>query len=162
MMAIYSYNKQFDNYRYGGIKNDGTYTRKPNCPALIEKDYGQYIADLKGSNIFVFNKKNTILYNHHPEAEFTSFSKKESQKIIANTTGLFGQAAGTTANIGDNFIIDMDRCINFVKNIDDIPIYFVADAGLSTTSPAAILSIVSSFNSSISAMVTPDQTKICY
>lgn len=121
-----------DNVYFDYDKDTGTYTRKPNCPALIEKSYGEYIADLKNSNIFVFNKKNTILYNNHPQAEFTSFSKKESQKIIANTTGLFGQAAGTTANIGDNFIIDMDRCINFIKNIDDIPIYFVADAGLST------------------------------
>ena len=115
-------------FEYNGVK----YDRKSNCPALIIKTYAEYLDDLKKSNIFVFNKKNTIIYNHHPEAVFTSFSKKESQKIIANTTGLFGQAAGTTANIGDNFIIDMDRCINFIKNVDDIPIYFVADAGLST------------------------------
>ena len=35
-------------------------------------------------------------------------------------------------NIAGNFIIDMDRCINFIKNVDDIPMYFVVDAGLST------------------------------
>lgn len=116
------------------VWNDETETwdRLPDCPPLIVKPYAEYISDLAQSNIFVFNKQTTILYNNHPEAEFTSFSKKESQKIIANTTGLFGQAAGTTANISDNFIIDMDRCINFIKNIDDIQIYFVADAGLST------------------------------
>ena len=106
--------------------------RKSDCPAIVIYNYEQYINELTKNNIFIFNKKNTILYNHHPEVEFTSFSKKEAQKIIANTTGLFGQEAGTTANIGDNFIIDMDRCISFIKNIDDIPIYFVADAGLST------------------------------
>ena len=117
---------------YFDKNEDGTYSRKSTCPALIEKSYDEYINDLAKSNIFIFNKKTTIFYNNHPEAEFTSFSKKESQKIIANTTGLFGQEAGTTANIGDNFIIDMDRCISFIKNIDDIPIYFVADAGLST------------------------------
>jgi hypothetical protein len=107
-------------------------TKKPSCPPLVEKSYNDYIEDLRKSNIFVFNKKTTVLYNNHPYANFTSFSKKEAQKIIANTTGLFGQYAGTTENIGDNFILDMDRCIGFIKNIDDIPIYFVADAGLST------------------------------
>ena len=107
-------------------------TKKPSCPPLVEKTYNDYIEDLRKSNIFVFNKKTTVLYNNHPYANFTSFSKKEAQKIIANTTGLFGQYAGTTENIGDNFILDMDRCIGFIKNIDDIPIYFVADAGLST------------------------------
>lgn len=117
-------------FEYDKIHN--TWKRLPNCPPLIEKRYDQYMSDLAESNIFIFDKKSTIFYNNHPLANFTSFSKKESQKIIANTTGLFGQAAGTTANIGDNFIIDMDRCINFIKNIDDIPIYFVADAGLST------------------------------
>jgi len=121
-----------DIYDIENIYFDKDGNRLPSCPALIVKPYTKYIEDLAKSNIFIFNKKTTIFYNNHPEAEFTSFSKKESQKIIANTTGLFGQEAGTTANIGDNFIIDMDRCISFIKNIDDIPIYFVADAGLST------------------------------
>jgi hypothetical protein len=97
-----------------------------------KQSYQEYIKDLRAANIFIFDKKNTIFYNNHPEAVLTSFSKKEAQKVIANTTGLFGQEAGTTSNIGNNFIIDMDRCISFVKNVDDIPIYFVADAGLST------------------------------
>lgn len=110
----------------------GKYKRKPNCPAIIEKTYEQYIDDLARNNIFIFNKKTTIFYNNHPYALFSSFSKKEAQKVIANTTGLFGEAAGTTMNIGDNFIIDMDRCINFIKNVDDMPCYFVCDAGLST------------------------------
>ena len=96
------------------------------------EEYKEYLKELQNNNIFVFDKKTTVLYNNHPKAAFCSFAKKEAQKIIANTTGLYGQAEGTTTNIGDNFIIDMDRCIQFIKNVDDIPMYFVVDAGLST------------------------------
>lgn len=121
-----------DKYDVDNIYTDENGKLMSSAPTHITESYDDFLAALKKSNIFVFDKATTILYNHHPQATFTSFSKKESQKIIANTTGLFGQAAGTTANIGDNFIVDMDRCINFIKNVDDIPIYFVADAGLST------------------------------
>lgn len=99
---------------------------------LIKFTYDEYISDLSRANIYIFDKINTILYNNHPNAVFTSFAKKESQKTIANTTGLYGTEQGTTMNIAGNFIIDMDRCINFIKNVDDIPMYFVVDAGLST------------------------------
>ena len=99
---------------------------------LITKSYDEYIADLNSAHIFIFDKLNTIIYNNHPNAVFTSFAKKEAQKTIANTTGLYGAEQGTTMNIAGNFIIDMDRCINFIKNVDDIPMYFVVDAGLST------------------------------
>jgi len=91
-----------------------------------------YEADLKKKNIYVIDKKEVCIYNLHWEANFTSFSKKESQKIIANTSGLYSVNDGTTINIAKNFLIDMDRCINFIKNIDEIPIHFVCDAGLST------------------------------
>lgn len=121
-----------DDVYYTYDKETGKYTRNADCPAMIVYNYGEYVEIMRKNNIFVFNKKTTILYNNHPAAIFSSFSKKEAQKIIANTTGLFGKEAGTTANIGDNFIKDMDRCITFIKNVDDIPIYFVADAGLST------------------------------
>ena len=121
-----------DIYDVDNVYFDKNNKRKPKTPAIIEKTYEQYIEDLAKNNIFVFNKKTTIFYNFHPFALFSSFSKKEAQKVIANTTGLFGEAAGTTMNIGDNFIIDMDRCINFIKNVDDMPCYFVCDAGLST------------------------------
>jgi hypothetical protein len=97
-----------------------------------DADEEELLKDLRAANIFIFDKKRTVLYNNHPQAILTSFSKKEAQKVIANTTGLFGQEYGTTTNIGNNFITDMDRCVSFIKNIDDIPIYFIADAGLST------------------------------
>ena len=97
-----------------------------------DADEEKLLKDLREANIFIFDKKRTVLYNNHPQAILTSFSKKEAQKVIANTTGLFGQEYGTTTNIGNNFITDMDRCVSFIKNIDDIPIYFIADAGLST------------------------------
>jgi hypothetical protein len=104
--------------------------------AGIEPDSFETEAELitacKENNIFVFDKISTILYNIHPEATFASYSKKEASKIIANTTGLFGKEAGTTMNIADNFLIDMDRCINFIRNVDEMPMYFVCDAGLST------------------------------
>lgn len=99
---------------------------------LIKYTFAKYVEDLNQANIFIFDKLNTILYNNHPNAVFTSFAKKEAQKTIANTTGLYGAEQGTTMNIAGNFIIDMDRCINFIKNVDDIPMYFVVDAGLST------------------------------
>lgn len=111
---------------------DANGNRKEGTPASICYTYKQYTEDLKKNNIFVFNKKTTIVYNNNPAATLISFSKKEAQKIIANTTSLFGSEEGTTMNIASNFILDMDRCINFIKNIDQIPIYFVADAGLST------------------------------
>ena len=121
-----------DSYDVNNIYTQADGTLMANRPGLITHSYNEYIAELRANNIFIFDKKTTVFYNNHPEAEFCSFSKKESQKIIANTTGLYSQEEGTTANIGDNFIIDMDRCIQFIKNVDDIPMYFVVDAGLST------------------------------
>ena len=121
-----------DSYDVNNIYTQVDGTLMANRPGLITHSYNEYISELRANNIFVFDKKTTVFYNNHPEAEFCSFSKKESQKIIANTTGLYSQEEGTTANIGDNFIIDMDRCIQFIKNVDDIPMYFVVDAGLST------------------------------
>jgi hypothetical protein len=121
-----------DNIYFDFDKEQNKWIRKDNCPVDIVYNYNQYIKAINAANIFVFNKKTTILYNNHPYAEFSSFSKKESQKVIADTTGLYGKEMGTTANIANNFIKDIDRCINFIKNVDAIPIYFVADAGLST------------------------------
>lgn len=95
--------------------------------------YQKLIKDLNyKANIFIFDKTSTCFYNNHPTAYFTSFSRKESQKIIANTTGLVGANQGTTINVAKNFLIDMDRCIKFIKNVDDVSIFFVVDAGLST------------------------------
>jgi hypothetical protein len=98
----------------------------------VDASEEEFLAECKKNNIFVFDKISTILYNIHPEATFASFSKKEAAKIIANTTGLFGKEMGTTMNVADNFLIDMDRCINFIRNVDEMPMYFVCDAGLST------------------------------
>lgn len=95
--------------------------------------YNKLIKDLNyKANIFIFDKTNTVLYNNHPVCYFTSFSRKDAQKVIANTTGLAGEKQGTTSNVAKNFLIDMDRCIKFIKNVDDVSIYFVVDAGLST------------------------------
>ena len=105
---------------------------KPSKPVGILRTYKEYVNELKKNNIFAFNKKTTVLYNNHPHAVLTSFSKKDSQKIIVNTTGMFGELDGTTLNVAENFLIDMDRCISYIKNVDQIPVYFVADAGLST------------------------------
>ena len=121
-----------DSYDVNNIYTQADGTLTANHPALITHSFIEYIADLRKNNIFIFDKKNTVIYNNHPEAVFSSFSKKESQKIIANTTGLYSQEEGSTANIAENFIIDMDRCIQYIKNVDDIPMYFVVDAGLST------------------------------
>jgi hypothetical protein len=121
-----------DSYDVDNIYFNEDGTRKEFCPPEIVYNYKQYIKALSDAHIFVFNKKTTILYNNHPYAEFSTFSKKEAQKVIADTTGLFGKAQGTTLNVANNFLKDMDRCINFIKNVDAIPIYFVTDAGLST------------------------------
>ena len=83
-------------------------------------------------HIYAIDKKEVCLYNLHWEANLTSFSKKESQKVIANTSNLYSVNDGTTANVAKNFLVDMDRCIKFIKNIDDIPLHFICDAGLST------------------------------
>jgi hypothetical protein len=101
-------------------------------PAVKEAHEAEYYKDLEKYHIYAVNKKEVCLYNIHWEANLTSFSKKESQKIIANTTGLYATSDGTTINIAKNFLIDMDRCIKFIKNIDDIPLHFICDAGLST------------------------------
>lgn len=101
-------------------------------PAVKAENEKQYYEDLEKFHIYAIDKKEVCIYNLHWEANLTSFSKKESQKIIANTTGLYSVADGKTVNIANNFLIDMDRCIKFIKNIDDIPLHFICDAGLST------------------------------
>ena len=101
-------------------------------PLIREQGKENYIKDLAKKHIYVIDKKEVCLYNLHWEANLTSFSKKESQKVIANTTGLYSVNDGTTINVAKNFLIDIDRCINFVKNIDDLPLHFICDAGLST------------------------------
>ena len=100
--------------------------------ALRAEKEAEFYAKLAKVNIYAIDKNDVCIYNLGWEAEFTSFSKKESQKVIANTNGLVGSAAGTTVNVASNLLIDMDRCIKFIKNIDSIPLHFVCDAGLST------------------------------
>ena len=114
-----------------GIDGDEYGLDSPNA-AIREQGEANYLRDLAKKNIYVIDKKEVCIYNLHWEANFTSFSRKESQKIIANTSGLYSVNDGTTINIAKNFLIDMDRCINFIKNRDDIPLHFVCDAGLST------------------------------
>ena len=95
--------------------------------------YSKLIKDLNHkANIFIFDKTDTVLYNNHPVAHFSSFSRKDSQKIIANTTGLVGEKQQAVSNVAKNFLIDMDRCIKFIQNIDEVSIFFVVDAGMST------------------------------
>lgn len=95
--------------------------------------YTKLIKDLNHkANIFIFDKTDTCLYNNHPVAHFSSFSRKDSQKIIANTTGLAGEKQQAVSNVAKNFLIDMDRCIKFIQNIDEVSIFFVVDAGIST------------------------------
>ena len=95
--------------------------------------YSKLIKDLNHkANIYIFDKTDTVLYNNHPVGHFTSFSRKDSQKIIANTTGLAGEKQGTRSNVAKNFLIDMDRCIKFINNVDEVSIFFVVDAGIST------------------------------
>jgi len=101
-------------------------------PAIREAGMNNYLKDLAKKHIYVIDKKDVCVYNLHWEANLTSFSKKESQKIIANTSGLYSINDGTTINVAKNFLVDMDRCINFIKNKDDLPLHFVCDAGLST------------------------------
>lgn len=95
--------------------------------------YKKLIKDLNHkANIFIFDKTDTCLYNNHPVGHFCSFSRKDSQKIIANTTGLAGEKMQAVSNVAKNFLIDMDRCIKFIQNIDEVSIFFVVDAGIST------------------------------
>jgi hypothetical protein len=95
--------------------------------------YRKLLKDLNHkANIFIFDKTDTCLYNNHPVAHFSSFSRKDSQKIIANTTGLAGEKQQAVSNVAKNFLIDMDRCIKFIQNIDEVSIFFVVDAGIST------------------------------
>ena len=95
--------------------------------------YQKLIKDLNHkANIFIFDKTDTVLYNNHPVGHFSSFSRKDSQKIIANTTGLAGDKQQAVSNVAKNFLIDMDRCIKFIQNIDEVSIFFVVDAGIST------------------------------
>ena len=101
-------------------------------PAVREEALAEYYRDLEKVHIYAIDKKEVCLYNLHWEANLTSFSKKESQKVIANTSNLYSVNDGTTANVAKNFLVDMDRCIKFIKNIDDIPLHFICDAGLST------------------------------
>lgn len=101
-------------------------------PVVKAEAEDAYYKDLNKYHIYAVDKKEVCIYNLNWETNLTSFSKKESQKVIANTTSLYSVNDGTTVNIANNFIIDMDRCIKFIKNIDDIPLHFVCDAGLST------------------------------
>ena len=94
--------------------------------------YEAFVQACAENNVYIFDKKATCLYNLYQNAYFTSFSQKESQKVIANTTGIYSPVYGVSKKVASNFILDMDRCIKFIDNVDEIPIYFVADAGLST------------------------------
>jgi len=114
-----------------GIDADDYALDSPNA-AVRAAGEAAYLRDLAKKNIYVIDKKEVCVYNLHWEANFTSFSRKESQKIIANTSGLYSVSDGTTINVAKNFLVDMDRCINFIKNRDDLPLHFVCDAGLST------------------------------
>ena len=114
-----------------GIDADDYGMDSPN-PTVRKEGEEAYLRDLAKKHIYVIDKKEVCLYNLHWEANLTSFSKKESQKVIANTSGLYSVNDGTTINVAKNFLIDMDRCINFIKNVDDLPLHFVCDAGLST------------------------------
>ncbi len=99
---------------------------------MWKKTYDDFASKCKSKNINIFDKKKTCLYNLYQNAYFTSFSQKEAQKVIANTTGMYSPVAGANKKVANNFIQDMDRCISFIDNTDEIPIFFVADAGLST------------------------------
>jgi hypothetical protein len=114
-----------------GIDGDDYGMDSPN-PVIRKQGEEAYLKDLAKKHIYVIDKKEVCLYNLHWEANLTSFSKKESQKVIANTSGLYSVNDGTTINVAKNFLVDMDRCINFIKNVDDIQLHFVCDAGLST------------------------------
>lgn len=128
------YNKYFEDaqsYRFG----DGGLTIVPQdfTEGFELYSYEKLIKDLNHkANIFIFDKTDTCLYNNHPVAHFSSFSRKDSQKIIANTTGLAGEKQQAVSNVAKNFLIDMDRCIKFIQNIDEVSIFFVVDAGIST------------------------------
>jgi hypothetical protein len=97
-----------------------------------KKSYGAFEEVCRRGNINIFNKKKTCLYNLYQTAFFTSFSQKECEKKIANTTGIYSPVYGQSTKVASNFLQDMDYCIKFIKNVDEIPIYFVADAGIST------------------------------
>ena len=97
-----------------------------------KKTYEAFVEACAVNNVYIFDKKATCLYNLYQNAYFTSFSQKESQKVIANTTGIYSPVYGVSKKVASNFVLDMDRCIKFIDNVDEIPIYFVADAGLST------------------------------
>jgi hypothetical protein len=128
------YNKYFEDVeanRFG----DGELTIVPGdfTEGFELYSYSKLIKDLNHkANIFIFDKTDTCLYNNHPVAHFSSFSRKDSQKIIANTTGLAGEKQQAVSNVAKNFLVDMDRCIKFIQNIDEVQIFFVVDAGIST------------------------------
>lgn len=106
------------------------YVWKPICS--WKKSYDAFVRDCEANHVYIFDKKATCLYNLYQNAYFTSFSQKESQKVIANTTGIYSPVYGVSTKVASNFLLDMDRCISFIDNVDEIPIYFIADAGLST------------------------------
>lgn len=101
-------------------------------PVEWKKSYDAFVKACFENNVYIFDKKATCFYNLYQNAYFTSFSQKESQKVIANTTGIYSPVYGVSKKVASNFLLDMDRCISFIDNVDEIPIYFVADAGLST------------------------------
>lgn len=128
------YNKYFEKAQANRF-SDGKLTIVPEdfTKGFELYSYQKLLKDLNHkANIFIFDKTDTCLYNNHPVGHFSSFSRKDSQKIIANTTGLAGEKQQAVSNVAKNFLIDMDRCIKFIQNIDEVSIFFVVDAGIST------------------------------
>ncbi len=114
----------------GNLGDNGYYYMSP--ASTWKKSYSAFAEVCRRGNVNIFNKKKTCLYNLYQVAYFTSFSQKECEKKIANTTGIYSPVYGKSAKVASNFVKDMDYCIKFIQNVDAIPIYFVADAGMST------------------------------
>jgi hypothetical protein len=83
-----------------------------------KKSYNAFEEICRKGNINIFNKKKTCLYNLYQTALFTSFSQKECEKKIANTTGIYSPVYGQSTKVASNFLKDMDYCIKFIQNVD--------------------------------------------
>lgn len=91
----------------------------------------RFIQELRKKKIYAVDKKDIVIYNIGWDNSLMSFSKRDSAKQIANLDGLAPDKNGNV-NVCQNLLKDMDRCIKFIKNVDDVQIHFVVDAGLST------------------------------
>jgi hypothetical protein len=83
-----------------------------------KKSYAAFEEVCRRGNVNIFNKKKTCLYNLYQTAYFTSFSQKECDKKIANTTGIYSPIYGQSTKVASNFLKDMDYCIKFIQNVD--------------------------------------------